>query len=86
MPKNMVSEGKTRMKDGILMEGRGYIYIIYEQKFAPRSTPKVFVNSSVHRLETRNYIILSTRGRRSRYSRPKVTLLAAASSTNGGRE
>ena len=35
--------------------------------------------------ETKNYILLSTRGRRSCYSRPKVALPAAASSTNGGR-
>ena len=35
--------------------------------------------------KTRNNILLSTRGRRSCCSRPKVALPAAASSTNGGR-
>ena len=36
--------------------------------------------------ETRNYILLSTRGRRSCYSRPKVALLAADGSITRGRE
>ena len=36
--------------------------------------------------KTRNYILLSTRGRRSCYSRPKVALLAADGSITRGRE
>ena len=36
--------------------------------------------------ETRNYILLSTRGRRSCCSRPKVALLAANGSITRGRE
>ena len=36
--------------------------------------------------KTRNYILLSTRGRRSCYSRPRVALPSAASSITFGRE
>gem|GEM_PF-3676958 len=36
--------------------------------------------------ETENYVLLSTRGRRSCYPRPRVMLPSAADSTNGGRE
>ena len=36
--------------------------------------------------KTRNYILLSTRGRRSCYSRPRVMLPSAASSATIGRE
>ena len=49
------------------------------------SYAKVFVYSSVRR-KTRNNILLSTRGRRSCYSRPKVALLAADGSITRGRE
>ena len=92
----MVSEGKLGAKDCY----RVIIYIwaeLSQRDCGPHFTPKwatmlhpilrqgirLFIGTTS---KTWNYILLSTRGRRSCYSRPKVALLAADGSITRGRE
>ena len=95
MPKNMVSEGKLGARGGfrvIIYISRSFrdmtVAFTFQTKRATVLRPVLrqgmclFIGTTS---KTRNNILLSTRGRRSCCSRPKVALPAAAGSTNGGR-